>query len=144
MYRHLFFSILLFFISLSVFAETPLECAKKHPKANIVLFSKGDAKSGSDLDFGIERIAIYSTDFKVYIKKANSNEEFIRYIKDSVGLKDNGWTLKLDGGGAVVVLPSKSLFIYVPSSNSATMAAYDIDYIKVSEYLKITGISSGK
>lgn len=117
-------------------AETPLECAQKHPNANIVVFSKSP-KQGNDLDLDIERIAIYSFELKVFIKKNNSEEEIVRYIEDSISIGDNGWLLKLAGSGSVCVLPSKKLFIYVPSSESAKMAAYEIDIQKSLEFSSI-------
>ena len=114
-------------------AETPLECAQKHPNASFVIFSKALIQ-GNNLDFDIERIAIYSFDLKVFIKKSNNEEDVVRYIEDSISIGDNGWLLKLVGGGGVCVLPSKKLFIYVPSSESANMAAYEIDIQKGLEF----------
>ena len=123
-------------IASTAMAETPLECAKKHQKADIVIFSKGEAKKGSDLEFGIERIAIYSTDFKVFFKKLGYEDEFVRYIDDTVDLGDSDWALKLVGGGAVVISLSKGMFIYIPSSNSAAMVSHDIDFEKGAESAK--------
>lgn len=122
------------FIFTQISAETVTECVNRHPNADIVLFSKGLAKEGSDLDFGIERIAIYTADLRIYIKKAETHEEIVRYIDDAVELGDRDWTLKLDGGGAVIILQSKQIFIYVPSSNTSTMATHDIDYEKTAEF----------
>lgn len=82
------------------------------------------------MGFEIERIAIYSTDFKVFIKKHNAEDEFVRYIDDTVDLGDSNWTLKLVGGGAVCILLSKGMFIYVPSLNGAAVVSHDIDFEK--------------
>lgn len=139
MRKKLLFLTVVFLATLSVWAESPQEAYKKHPKAMCMFFStpkfKGDLEG-----FDIERIAIYPVTQKVAIKTTQRAKDVVKNIKDmwrDEESEDNIQYIMFTDGSGFLINMDKFYVIYLSTKKES--ASFMFDKYRQKMYEEIIG-----
>lgn len=126
MRKKLLFLAVAVILSLSVWAESPQECHKKHPKAMCMFFNTPKYE-GELENFDIERIAIYPVTQRVAIKTTQRDKDIIKGIKDMWHEDDGTLCIIFTDGSGLAFYEDKLFLAYLSTKK-------DRAFFKLDEY----------
>lgn len=134
--KKLLFLLVVVILTLPMFAESPQEACKKHPKATCMFF-KTPKFTGNLENFDIERIAIYPLSQKVAIKTTQRATDVVKKIKDLWKDENSVMYIAFIDGSSLAFNPDIRFLIYI--STKGEKASFKLDEYRQEMYEGIIG-----